>query len=218
MPSFETSVDHIVIVCAVLEEGVDFCEKTFGVKMSKGGEHGRVGTHNMLLGLDAGIYLEVIAINPNAGVTDCPRWFGMDFPEQRARAASGPYLATFVARTNNISHAVAALPELGPVRDMQRGTLEWQITIPDDGAMLAGGAIPTVIQWPESVHPTQKLPESGCCLEQLDVFHPQPSRLREAWSRIGLRENARLSIRDAASEKPYLVARLATPNGIVELR
>jgi len=219
MSVLESRFDHLVIVTAVLEEGVDFCEKTFGVKMAKGGEHVRVGTHNYVLALDDGIYLEVIAINPNAGPLNCPRWFGMDVPEQRARAAEGPFLATFVARTGNIAQAVQAYPRLGPVRDMQRNTLEWQITIPDDGGFLEGGTIPTVIQWPEGVHPTQKLPASGCRLERLEAFHPQPSRLREAWSSIGLQENELLSIREASNgDAPFLVARIATPNGVVTLR
>jgi hypothetical protein len=219
MPVIESRLDHLVIVTAVLEEGIDFCEKTFGVKMVKGGEHVRVGTHNYLLALDGGIYLEVIAINPDAGPLSCPRWFGMDIPEQRKHAEEGPFLATFVARTKDIVQAVEALPELGPVRDMQRGTLEWQITIPDDGGLVEGGTVPTVIQWPEGIHPTRKLPPSGCRLERLEIGHPEPLRLREMWSRIGLREDDGLSIQETSNGgRPFLAARIATPNGIVTLR
>ncbi len=219
MSVLESCLDHLVIVTAVLEEGVDFCEKTFGVKMVKGGEHVRVGTHNYLLALDSGIYLEVIAVNPNAGPLGCPRWFGMDIPEQRKRADAGPFLATFVARTRNIAGAVQALPELGPIRDMQRGSLEWQITISDDGSLQEGGTVPTVIEWPDGVHPTQKLPASGCRLERLEAFHPRPSILRDAWTRIGLQENEQLVIRPTSNaERPFLVAHIATPNGIITLR
>lgn len=217
MRAIESTLDHIVIVASVLEDGVDFAEKTLGVKLVKGGEHVRVGTHNYLLNLDGGVYLEVIAIDPRAGATDCPRWFGMDWPDQRKRAADGPFLATFVARTNDISRAVTALPQLGPVRDMQRGTLEWQITIRDDGAVLEGGTLPTVIQWPDGVHPTQKIPQSGCRLVRLEAFHPQPLLLREAWASIGLTEGDRLCISNTAATSPYLVAHVATPHGIIEL-
>lgn len=214
----ETRLDHLVIVASVLEEGVDFCEKALGVTLTKGGEHARVGTHNYLLNLGEGVYLEVIAVNPHAGATDCPRWFGMDWPDQRKRAEAGPYIATFVARTNNIGRTVEAMPGLGPVRDMRRGALEWQITIRDDGALQEGGTIPTVIQWPEDVHPTRSMPESGCRLVRLEAFHPHPSLLRAAWSSIGLEEDGHLSIRQAQSNSPYLVAHLATPNGIIALR
>lgn len=214
----ETSLDHIVVVAAVLEEGVDFCENALGVKLVKGGEHLRVGTHNYLLNLDDGMYLEVIAINPAAGAIDFPRWFGMDCPEQRKRAAAGPYVATFVARTNDIARAVGQLPELGPARDMRRASLEWQITIPENGGLVDVGTVPTVIQWPDGVHPTQNMPSSGCRLECLEAFHPDPSHLRSTWSRIGLAEHERLLIRPSATPVPYLVARLGTPNGIIELR
>ena len=218
MRPIETNLDHIVIVASVLEEGVDFCEKNFGANLIKGGEHVRVGTHNYLLNLEGGIYLEVIAVNPHANGMDCPRWFGMDWPDQRQRAEAGPYLATFVARTNDINRAAAVLTGLGAVRDMQRGALEWKITIRDDGALLEGGTVPTVIQWPDGVHPTQKMPESGCRLVSLEAFHPQPSQLRSMWSRIGLEQDERLLIRQADHSSPALVAHLATPNGIIELR
>ncbi|WP_420474204.1 VOC family protein [Noviherbaspirillum sp. ST9] len=217
MRPIASTLDHIVIVASALEEGVDFCEKKLGVKLAPGGEHIRVGTHNALLNLGSGVYMEVIAVNPKAAATDCPRWFGMDWPEQRKRAAGGPYLATFVARTNDISHAVTELSQLGPVRDMQRGALEWRITIRDDGALVEGGTLPTVIQWPDGAHPTQKMPASGCSLVRLDVFHPQPTHLREAWRRIGLAEDERLRIASAASSPPGLVAHVATPAGIVTL-
>ena len=216
MRPIESTLDHIVIVASVLEEGVDFCERTLGVKLTKGGEHVRVGTHNYLLNLDGGVYLEVIAINPDAGATDCPRWFGMDWPDQRKRAAEGPYLATFVARTNDIFRATTALPQLGLVRDMQRGALEWKITIRDDGGLVEGGSVPTVIQWPDGVHPTMKLPQSGCRLLRLEAFHPQPLQLKSAWESIGLAEDDRLCI--GAAPAPCLVAQIATPHGIVALR
>lgn len=217
MRAIESTLDHIVIVASVLEEGVDFCEKAFGVKLAKGGEHVRVGTHNCLLNLGGSVYLEVIAVDPKADATDCPRWFGMDWPDQRKRAANGPYLATFVARTNEISRVVTALPQLGLVRDMQRGALEWQITIREDGALLEDGTLPTMIQWPDGVHPTQKMPESGCSLVRLEAFHPQPSLLRKAWTSIGLAEDDRLGISQAGAASPCLVAHVATPRGIIVL-
>ncbi|OWW18532.1 VOC family protein [Noviherbaspirillum denitrificans] len=213
----QTTLDHIVVVAEHLEEGVEFCEKSFGDTLTRGGEHVRVGTHNYLLNLDGGIYLEVIAINPAAGATDCPRWFGMDWQEQRRRAAKGPFLATFVARTNQIGSAVTNLPSLGPVRHMQRGSLKWQITIRDDGGLVENGTVPTIIHWPEGVHPTQVMPRSNCRLIRLDAFHPQPAQLRGAWTRIGLEENASLAIRQGEGD-PSLVAHLATPNGTVVLR
>jgi hypothetical protein len=215
MDSLVSTLDHLVVVAATLEEGVAFCGQRFGVHLLKGGEHVRTGTHNYLLNLGDGIYLEVIAINPAAGALTCPRWFGMDHPAQRIRAKEGAYLASFVARTSDIRCAVDALPELGPVRDMQRGALQWQITIPDDGGLVEGGTVPTVIQWPEHVHPTQTMPDMGCRLMRLDVHHPQPALLAAAWARIGLCIDERLVMHQADSgATPHLIAQISTPSGM----
>lgn len=214
MTSLVSSLDHLVIVAATLEQGVASCEKLLGVRLLKGGDHVRTGTHNYLLNLGDGIYLEVIAINPAATALTCPRWFGMDHEAQRQRAKAGPYLATFAVGTNDIARAISALPELGPVRDMERATLRWKITIPDDGGLVEGGTVPTVIQWPQNVHPTQTMPDMGCRLERLEVYHPQPALLTAAWTRIGLQAGERLAIFEAEKNgAPRLVAHIATPLG-----
>ena len=214
MENVLTELDHVVIVAPSLESGADFCEKILGVPMAAGGEHARMGTHNRLLNLGDGVYLEVIAINPAIGKPDMPRWFGMDDAEQRARAAEGPYLATFVARTNSIEAASTPLPELGRVHAMQRGKLEWQITITEESRLIEWGTVPALIEWPPGVHPTQTLPASGCALERLEVIHPQPDRLAAMWARMGLHADKRLVLRQArADETPHLAAFITTPFG-----
>ena len=215
MTTLVSTLDHLVVVAATLEQGIASCEQLFGVPMLEGGEHVRTGTHNYLLNLGDGVYFEVIAINPAATALTCPRWFGMDHESQRQRAKQGAYLATFAVSTNNIARAVDAAPELGPVRDMQRGSLSWQITIPDDGGLVEGGTVPTVIQWPQDVHPTRSMPDMGCRLSRIEVYHPQPAVLKTAWERIGLQADERLVIRQSRSDDaPRLVAHIATPNGM----
>lgn len=212
-------LDHLVIVAATLDEGVAYCERMLGARMLKGGEHARIGTHNFLLGLGSGMYLEVIAINPAASAPEFPRWFGMDNEEERQRARSGPYLAGFVVRTNDIERAALSLPALGAVHDMQRGSLLWKITIPPDGALVEHGTVPAAIQWPPGMHPVQSMPDSGCRLEKLEAHHPRPPALLEQWSRIGLRPDERLSICPAdPGARPFLSATISTAGGTVTLR
>ncbi|HYD79278.1 MAG TPA: VOC family protein [Paucimonas sp.] len=208
-----TVLDHIVIVAASLPEGLDYCEAQLGVRPPKGGEHPRMGTHNHLLKLGAGVFLEVIAINPAADAPAGPRWFGMDSPQQRTRCANGPYPATFVVRTKNIAATANRLPEVGAVQDMTRGVLQWKITIPEDGLLVEGGTLPSLIEWPESVEPTDFMPDAGYRLLRLEAHHPQPQVLRRKWDLIGLADD-RLSIRACGSEAaPYLVAVIDTPAG-----
>lgn len=212
MAFISTTLDHLVLVASTLEQGAAYCEEKLGVGPLPGGEHLKMGTHNLLLRLGDGVYLEVIAINPQAGDIGRRRWFGMDLPVMRSRAKRQPFLATFAARTNDIDACYAVMPSLGTAVDMQRGTLEWRITIPDDGKLVEEGAVPTVIQWPDGVHPSSKLADSGCRLERLEVSHHRPADLEEKWLRIGLHTDEVLKIRQA--EEVALLARITTPAGM----
>lgn len=218
MASLVSTLDHIVIVANRLEEGADACEGMLGVRPQKGGEHARLGTHNFLLNLAHGAYLEIIAINPAAPKPAFPRWFGMDRRTQGSKAGGGLHLTTFVVRTNDITAASNNLPALGPVCDMQRDALHWQITIPADGALVESGAVPTVIQWPDGVHPTRSMSDSGIQLACLEIRHPQPAHLETLWARIGLHVDHRLRILPCAADAaPRLTAHLLTPSGTVTL-
>jgi hypothetical protein len=209
-----TTLDHIVIIAKSLSEGLDYCENQLGVRPPKGGEHERMGTYNHLLNLRSGVYLEVIAVNPFARTPERARWFGFDSPAQHARLVSGPYLATFVVRTKNIDAVARKLPTLGLVQGMERGTLHWQITIRDDGALVENGTLPSVIEWPDGIEPTMVMPDLGYRFLRLDIYHPQPHRLENMWEQIELCDG-RLSVHPCDSaQAPYLVAHIETPDGI----
>ena len=62
-----------------------------------------MGTHNRVLGMAGGMYLEVIAIDPDAAAR--PRWFGLDEPAMRERLRGGRSgaLAARVALPDDLS-------------------------------------------------------------------------------------------------------------------
>ena len=70
-------IDHIAISAGRLQEGVEYVEAALGVPLEAGGRHLRFGTHNRLLNLGE-LYLEVIAIDPQAEAPFAPRWFDLD--------------------------------------------------------------------------------------------------------------------------------------------
>lgn len=182
-----TVIDHLAIGAATLEDGAAWVAQRLGVAPQGGGRHPRMGTHNRLLRLGKGQYLEVIAVDPDAPPPDRPRWFGLDDPAVQARLAERPRLLGWIARTDTLAEARAAAddPDLfGPAEEMSRGSLSWRITIRPDGASPAGGALPSLIQWPEGAHPCDALPEVGCRLESLTLHHPRPEMVRETLSRI----------------------------------
>lgn len=204
-------LDHLVVVADSLEQGMAWCRERLGVEPSGGGVHARMGTHNRLLYLGPGLYLEVIAVDPHAGTPEFARWFGMDDLEGRRRVAQMPELRAFVVATDDIASAVRALPRLGGVEVMRRGDLQWQIAVRPDGVQQEAGCLPGVIQWPQGVHPTTSMADSGCHLLSLEVHHPEPERLAEQWNLIDLAPDAQLALFEAPI--PHLRARIATPGG-----
>ena len=162
-------LDHIAVACTDLAEGTAWVEERLGVTMQAGGRHARYGTHNTLLGLADGLYLEVIAIDPDATPEAGHRWFGLD------DFTGPPRLANWICRTNDLDDAP---PEAGPPHLLTRGDLTWQITVPDDGSLPFDGGLPTVIKWGEGVsHPADTLTPSGCRLTALHIWHPMAARL-----------------------------------------
>jgi len=139
------------------------------VTLQPGGQHARYGTHNTLLGLADGLYLEVIAKEPGAMPEAGHAWFGLD------QFKGQPRLANWICMTTDFGAAPA---EAGPPRALTRGDLSWQITVPDDGGLPFGGGYPTLIQWaPDTVHPSERLADSGCRLTRLEIWHPLADQL-----------------------------------------
>jgi hypothetical protein len=207
-------LDHLVVAATDLASGTAWLEARLGVALAPGGAHPRMGTHNRVLRLGEGVYLELIAIDPEAPPPGRPRWFGLDAPELAARLAERPRLVAWAAATDDLGSAVAASPvPIGTVHEMTRGDLVWRIAIPDDGAPVEGGAVPTLIEWPAGVHPTARMPEAGCSLKRLSLHHPDPARLATIFAAIGLADRA---VR-VAGGPASLAADLNTPGGAVRL-
>ncbi len=209
-------LDHLVVAAATLDQGVAYLEEKLGVMVPQGGNHPLMGTHNRLMQLGDGAFLEVIAIDPDAAPPGRARWYALDDPAMQARIATRPALITWVVRTNDIEGAVrmsSVLP--GPVIEGRRGDLVWQITVPDDGSMPEDGLFPTLIQWPGALKedgPAPNMANLGCTLETLTLFQSGPARLRAALNSVGAERLA--EVEDGPSR---LEARIACPKGLVTL-
>jgi len=180
-------IDHLVVAAHDLEQGVRWCEETLGLTPGPGGKHPLMGTHNRLLKLDAGAahpraYFEIIAIDPEAAAPGRARWFGLDDPVLQAQLRVQPRLVHWVAGTRALDVVRTALLAEGadvgePVeasRQTPAGLLQWRITVRADGTPQCGGALPTLIEWPDR-HPASTMPVSGLALERLIVRSLPPS-------------------------------------------
>lgn len=199
MSTDPAQLDHLVVAAATLDEGVRWCEATFGIRPEAGGQHKNMGTHNRLLRIDSEVfpkaYLEIIAIDPVATRPQHARWFDMDDPALQWRLLrDGPQLAHFVARVPDVHAALAAWHALNiergeaiaASRATPQGLLQWQISVRHDGQRLFDGCLPTLIEWRDA-HPCEALPGSGLSLQRLEIDHPQSHKLDQAFHAVGLK-------------------------------
>ena len=78
-------LDHLVIAATDLDAGEPWLAERLGVPLVAGGQHVGWGTHNRLLGIGGGAYLELIAADPTQPAASVPRPFMLDDPALRAR-------------------------------------------------------------------------------------------------------------------------------------
>lgn len=229
-----SQIDHLVVMASTLDAGVAWCEATLGITPSAGGEHEKYGTHNRLFKIASPkhplAYFEIIAINPDAAPSkrsNVARWFDMDDKALQKAVAQEPRLITFVASTDDIKAARHALRiqeiERGQIvhasRKSNKGTLNWQITVREDGERLFNGCLPTLIQWgkpdatePLRLHPRNSLPRSGVTLQSIAISHPSGPKLQAAYEAIGLKDIA------IETGPANITASLQTPKGLVQLQ
>ena len=198
--------DHLVVTAPTLESGAAHVLRALGVLPGPGGRHPRMGTHNLLLRLGDSAFLEVIAPDPDAPRPDRPRWFGLD----DVATLREPRLSAWVARTETLRDCPAdVLAVVGSIETMTRGEREWLITIPQDGSLPLGGAMPMLIEWQVPREPAGRgLPEAGCSLDRLAIRTPAWAAVAALNVRAGL--EASLSIGEG---EPSLTAHVDTPRG-----
>ncbi len=172
-------LDHLAVSATTLDGGVAAIEALLGVPLAAGGEHPAMGTHNRLLGLGPELYLEVIAIDPAAPAPDRPRWFDLD------NFTGPPRLTNWIVRAGDMAAGLTAMPDgSGVPMALSRGDLRWQMAVPEDGKLPFDGVSPALIAWQGAAHPAAMLPDVGCRLLRLELFHPQAADLQAVLSPV----------------------------------
>ncbi len=197
------TLDHFAITTTWLEDGVAEVEEALGLHLDAGGQHAHFGTHNRLLGL-GDIYMEVIAIDPDAPSPAASRWFDMDNFDGPTRVTN------WIVQTSDLAAALAELPDgVGDPVALERGDLRWQMAVPANGKLPCDGAFPAVIAWEGDAHPAKRLPERGCRLTHLEIAHP---RIADVTAALADRfADSRVSFVESVQKR--LTAEIATPHG-----
>ncbi|MEM0947387.1 MAG: VOC family protein [Pseudomonadota bacterium] len=197
-------LDHLAVAGETLAEATAHVEAALGQALEPGGVHVEMGTHNRLLSLGPGIYLEAIAINPAGRDPGRPRWFDLD------RFSGAPRLSNWIARTADLSGELAIAPAgMGVPVAFQRGRYSWTMAVPGTGRLPFEGAAPALIQWDGAAHPADHLPDHGIRLSKLEVAHPAADDLRAAFPALGRLEILHLT----QGPNVELRALIETPGG-----
>jgi len=206
-----SGIDHLVYATASLERGMDEIEQLLGARPVEGGQHPRYGTHNALMSLGSNTYLEIIARDPDLPVPERGSLVYLTDKEDSR-------LITWVFRPESIQDASETANKagigLGPIetgsREAPDGRLiSWQLT--DPYAMPMNGAIPFLIHWGTTAHPSAVAPGGGEFAE-LMIEHPQAERVGSAMNTLG----AEVTV--VSGDRYRLSATIDTKNGLVALR
>ena len=204
------AVDHLVYAAPNLKQAADQLEARLGVRAAAGGKHLGWGTHNALLSLGTGAYLEIIAPDPEQGPPERPLPLGL-------ASLTEPRLVTWAVKApaidGRVALARAAGYDPGDVLALSRALpdgsrLDWRLTPPPT---VGDGIVPFLIEWETAPHPSETAP-AGCTLTRLRAEHPQPKQLGPMLAALGV------ELRVDKRSSPTLIATLKTPRGRVELR
>jgi hypothetical protein len=202
-------LDHLAYAVPDLAGAIADLERRVGVRAARGGQHPGQGTHNALLSLGEGRYLEIIAPDPGQPDPSSPRPFGVDPSAQ-------PRLAGWAWRVDDIDAAIARARQHGydpgDAIAMHRLTTEgvqlnWRLTLNATG----GGAVPFLIDWGDTPHPSVSAP-SGVNFRSLRIEHPDPEVVAAALTALGAEADV------AAAPAMTLIASFDGPTGSSELR
>lgn len=215
MRSALLELDHVVIAARTLEEGAHTLSGRLGVEIPAGGRHEKMGTHNRVMGIGNGAYLELIAVDPAAPAPARPRWFDLDNRWLAQALEHGPRVITWVLRTKNLAELAPDWKIHGSPLSMARDSLRWLITVPEDGRLAGGGFLPTLIEW-QCAPPADDMPDLGVRLRSLTLHHSSPEWLSSRLEALGAAKLA--SVLRADPRQSRIEATFRTANGDAVLR
>jgi hypothetical protein len=206
-------IDHVVLATPDVAATAAQVRSDWGITVVAGGSHTGRGTRNELTGLGGATYLEIVGPDDAQSDPPFPRPFGVD-------ELSAPALVAWCARpTRPLAEVVSRIAglgiDVGEIAEMARlrpdgVELRWQLTFPLLGPPHSG-ALPFLIDWLASPHPTASLPHEAS-LTFLHLTHPDADRLTAVLAEIGSSEAVTVERGPAG-----LRADIWTPRGVVRM-
>lgn len=208
-------LDHLSVIAPSLLEGVNHVRNCLDIDIPYGRIHAYMGTHNHLLRLGDDVYLEVIAVNPDAAPPKLPRWFGLDDSHAiQAAWDEGRRLRAWVARTTEIG---TFLPQyesiLGRKTQFSVGEVSFFFSLPPGGTLPQNGIAPSVIDRGDRPLPTASMADLGARLRTFTIEHPNPDEVTALYETLRVEGAPKVQ----KGKSFHYRAEIQTPNGTKEL-
>src|SRR5882757_2655466 len=197
MPAREMlKLDHISIIAPSLAEGVSHVRACLDLDVPFGQRHTYMGTHNHLLQLGDTVYLEIVALDPEADGPGRRRWRG------------------WVARTDAIDAVIAGRGDIfGATVPLPAVNSSFDFAIPDDGSLPLDGAAPSIIDRRGTARSMATIADLGARLRSFTLEHPDPAAVEALYRAMTVDRPPTI---DRGSKLRYR-AQIETPTGLKEL-
>ena len=181
--STEVDLDHVILGINDLQRGVAAFTRLTGVAPQFGGEHPGRGTHNALVSLGDGHYLEIIApisSRPDSTLTEL---LVLNQLTPIGWALHTLDIGRLVARLRSNGFNVSN-PTAGSRQRPDGTVLKWQAAGVEDSTLTVA---PFFIEWAAGApHPSTSSP-AGCHLSDLHLVEPRAERLSQLLSLLEFR-------------------------------
>jgi hypothetical protein len=181
-------IDHFMLGYHDLNKGIKWFQAHTGIEPVFGGKHPGRGTQNAMVSLSPGIYLEIIAPDPDQPLNI--------FTEELMQIKTAPALITWALATDDIQKLKAEL-EVDKIvssevvegsRKREDGsTLGWKMLYAHTTVTqyFIRSAIPFFIEWKSiELHPARTSPP-GCTVLSFRAHHREAGHYLRSFSRFG---------------------------------
>ena len=208
-------LDHLTVIAPTLAEGVSHLRACLDLDVPFGQRHGYMGTYNHLLLLGDSVYLEIVALDPDAPRPNRSPWFGLD-DQKGVRVAwdEGRRLRGWVARADGIDAILADSEALfGRKVVLPPADPSFDFAIPDDGSLPLDGAMPSIIDRRGKPRSMATIADLGARLRSFVLEHPEPETISKLYGELAIDRPPEVVAGPALRYR----ARIETPAGMKEL-